>query len=345
MKKTLIGIILLGLLLMTACGSNDKQKTETKASNTSTTEVKGDKVEIKIAVTGNEEHQSTIAANLFKEKLESSSEDFIVNIYPNSQLGGEREAAEGVKLGTIPMTIVTSDGTLPAWVPKIQVLTIPYLFENSEQAYKALDGIITEKLDPEFEAAGFKHLAYGELGFRHFTNSKLEISNPEDLKGLSIRVQEAPIWFELMKSLNASAVPVAFNELYTALQQGMVDGQENPVASIATMKFNEVQKYLSLDGHTYGAISYVMNKDFFDKLTPEQQENIKTAAKESAIEQRKIVADNEAKYLDDLKSTGMIVTEVNKDAFKEVTKDIYEQDEVAKMVDPKFVDEVRDFIK
>lgn len=110
------------------------------------------------------------------------------------------------------------------------------------------------------------------------------------MEGLSIRVQEAPIWFALMESLKASAVPVSFNELYTALQQGMVDGQENPIATVATQKFVEVQKYMSLDGHTYGAVSMVMNKDFFDSLSAEQRELIEKASNNAVSEQRKVVS-------------------------------------------------------
>lgn len=338
-KKIIISIlmVLLVSIVLTACGS--KKETDTAKSSES------GKIQIKLGCVGNEKHQSTIAADLFKKYLEESSDEFEVSVYPNAQLGGEREMAEGTKLGTIQMTIVTSDGTLPAWVPEIQVLSIPYLFENQEKAYKALDGIISEKLNPKFEEAGFKHLAFGELGFRHFSNSKKEIKTVEDMKGLSFRVQEAPVWFALLDSLNASAVPVSFNELYTALQQGMVDGQENPVATVATQKFYEVQKYLSLDGHTYAAVSMVMNKDFFDKLSPEQQETVQNAATKAAQEQRKVVSEHEEEYLEELKNNGMVITEVDKNTFVEATKDIYTKPDVAQLVSPEFVDEVRDYIK
>lgn len=344
MKKNILKIIAVCTMVISLVGCGNKN------SNTSKTVDKqsgseGNKIEIKIACVGNEEHQSTIAANLFKELVEKESSDFKIDVYPNASLGGEREAAEGVKFGTIQMTVATSDGTLPAWVPEVQILSIPYLFENSDEAYRALDGIISEKLNPQFEEAGFKHLAFGELGFRHFTNSKKEIKNVSDMAGLSIRVQEAPIWFALMESLNASAVPVSFNELYTALQQGMVDGQENPIASIATSKFYEVQKYLCLDGHTYGAVSMIMNLDFFNKLTDEQQKVIETASKEAAIKQREVVSEQEEGYLQEIKDNGMVVTEPEKASFIEATNDIYKKPEVAKIVSPEFVEEVREFLK
>lgn len=296
-------------------------------------------VEIKIATVGNEDHQSTIMAKYFKEELEKLYDgDLKIDIYPNGSLGGEREAAEGVKLGTIQMTVVTSDGTLPAWVPDIQVLSIPYLFENKEQAYKVLDGVITEQLVPKFEAQGFKHLGFGELGFRHFTNNIREIKTAADMKGMSIRVQEAPIWFALMQSLQASAVPVSFNELYTALQQGMVDGQENPIASIATSKFNEVQKYLTLDGHTYAAVSMVMNKGFYDGLPEDLRAAIDQAAKNATPRQREAIGAKEAEYLQQLKDSGMVVTEPDKASFVEATKDLYKRDEVKALVNPELVE-------
>lgn len=331
--KRIISILFIVVMLsslLAGCASNGSGAGA--ASN-------GKPVEIKIAAVGNENHQSTIMAQMFKEELEKLAPGRAnVTIYPNGALGGEREAAEGVKLGTIQMTVVTSDGALPAWVPDIQVLSIPYLFENKQQAFKVLDGVITEKLGPKFEEQGFKHLGFGELGFRHFTNNKKEIKTAADMKGLSIRVQEAPIWFALMQSLEASAVPVSFNELYTALQQGMVDGQENPIASIATSKFNEVQKYLTLDGHTYAAVSMVMNKGFYDGLPEDLRKAIDQAAKNAVPRQREAIAAKEDGYLKQLKDSGMIVTEPDKASFVEATKDLYKRDEVKKLVNPELVE-------
>ncbi len=335
--KKIISIILAFTMIMsvlTGCASGNS--TDGKEANKATS---GDKIEIKIATVGNEKHQSTIMAQYFKEELEKLySGNLTVNIYPNGSLGGEREAAEGVKLGTIQMTVVTTDGALPAWVPDTQVLSIPYMFEDKDQAYKALDGVITEKLEPKFEEQGFKHLGFGELGFRHFTNNSVEIKSAADMAGLSIRVQEAPIWFALMESLKASAVPVSFNELYTALQQGMVDGQENPIASIYTSKFNEVQKHLTLDGHTYAAVSMIMNNDFYNGLPEDLQTAIAQAAKNAVPRQRQAINDIENQYLQELKDAGMIVTEPDKASFVEATKDLYKLDSVKSIVDPSLVE-------
>jgi len=179
MKKLITLLLALAMVLsLAACGSKDTPAATYK---------------IKLGTTGNEEHQSTIAANFFKEKVEELTNGAVtVEIYPNSQLGSEREMAEGVKLGTLEMTIVTTDGTLPAWVPETQVLSIPYLLTSKEVAYEVLDNTLQPYFAPLFEAQGFKHLAFCELGFRHFTTNKREITCAADMKGQSIRVQEAP---------------------------------------------------------------------------------------------------------------------------------------------------------
>ena len=331
MLKKFYGILIMivCLLFLLSCGEKKTESTR-------------EKIKIKVAVIGNENHQSTIMANYFKEELEKLTENkFEIEIYPNGILGGEREAIEGVKLGTIQMTVVTMDGALPAWISDTQVMSIPYLFKTKEDAYKALDGVIYKYLSPKFEEQGFKYLGSGELGFRHFTNNVREVKTAQDMKGMSIRVQEAPVWFALIKSLGASAVPVAFNELYTALQQGMVDGEENPIASIYTAKFNEVQKYLTLDGHTYAAVSIVMNKDFYNELDENLKNSIDNAAKAAIPRQREKISNDEKEYLEKLKESGMIVTTPDLNSFSEATKDIYRLPEVQKLINPEFVDEVR----
>ena len=238
MKKGWAGTfaaLVLGATVLTGCGSTSDSG----------------HIKLKIATVGNEKHQSTMAAAAFQEKLEELAGDrFEVTIYPSAQLGGEREMAEGVKIGSIELAIVTTDGALPSFVPETQVLAIPYLFADKQEAYYVLDNTLQKELEPKFEAQGFKHLGFCELGFRHFTNNKKEVTKASDMKGLSIRVQESPIWFSLADHLGFIATPIAFNELYTALQQGTVDGQENPIASISSSAFDEVQKYMVLDGHT-----------------------------------------------------------------------------------------------
>lgn len=336
MKKTL-SIILITILLVTqliGCSSSEKAPGENGTNGNDSKPI-----EMKIATVGNDDHQYTVAAKYFVEELEKIYDGNLkIDIYSNAALGGEREAAEGVKLGTIQMTVVTSDGALPAWVPDTQVLSVPYLFETKDEAYRLLDGVISEYIEPKFEEQGFKHLGFAELGFRHFTNNLREISTASDMEGMSIRVQEAPIWFELLQSLDASAVPVAFNELYTALQQGMVDGQENPIGSIYSSKFNEVQKYLTLDGHTYAAGSMIMNLDFYNSLPEDLKAAVVEAAEKSLERQRVRIDEVEQQYLGELEDSGMKITEPDKKTFVEATKGMYNSKTVQSLVNPELIE-------
>jgi len=332
-------LLVISLIFTAACGKTTTDTDQGKQENAAKEEKP---IVIKYATVGPDEHQYTIASRKFKEIIEEKSGGKIkVELFPNAQLGGEREMAEGVKMGTIQMTTVTSDGALPAWVPETQIFSIPYLFRDREHAYKAMDGELGKILAEKFEKQGFKHLGFVELGFRHFTNNKREIKEPADMKGLKIRVQEAPIWFALIESLGATATPIAFNELYSALQQGVVDGQENPLATIRSMKFYEVQKYLTLDAHTYAPGSVLINLQFFNSLPEEYQKLIVEAVDEMKVYQRNYIAQKAEDDLKFLKEQGMIVTEPDRDKFVEATKDIPYKEEVKKLVPPELVELVR----
>ena len=323
---------------LTGCGG---KKSEAPADGGTKKEAAkaADAIEIKVATVGNEKHQSTIAATYFKEKIEELSGGQVkVTIYPNASLGSEREAAEGVKLGTLEMTIVTTDGTLPSWVSDVQLLSIPYLFENKQEAYYILDEVLEPEFEKLFEAQGFKHLGFAELGFRHFTNNVREVVKASDMEGLSIRVQEATVWFSLMDCLKAMGTALPFNELYTALQQGTVDGQENPIVSIASSGFNEVQKYMVLDGHTYGAESVIMNLDFYNKQSDEVKGWIDSAVQYAVEEQRAAVDSMEAEYMEQIKESGVKVSEPDIESFKEATRDFYLRDEIKELVNPELVE-------
>ena len=326
-------------LALAGCGGG---KTDTKQATGTGGAAKGGAYTIKFGSTGNDEHQYTVYGKYFKQKVEELTQGKVtVQIYPNNSIGNEREMAEGTMMGTIEMCCITSDGTLPSWLPETHIMSIPYLFANKKEAYFVLDKALQDYLEPKFEAKGIMHLSFAELGFRHFTNNKKPITKASDMEGLKIRVQEAPIWFALMNALHATATPVPFSELYTALQQGMVDGQENPIGSIASSKFYEVQKYMSLDGHTYASGSTIINKKFFDNLPPEYQKAVKDAAIYARDAQRKDINGKEEKMLADMKAKGLQVSEVDIDSFKKATADLYKKPEVTKLVDPKLVELVK----
>lgn len=227
------------------------------------------------------------AATVFKSIVEGKTNGRIkVEIYPNRQLGEDREVVEAVQSGMIEIAF-TSDGALGAFVPEIQVLGIPYLFPDSVTAWKVLDTKVGDMLmDTISKKLGVVTLGIGENGFRNFTNSARPIHQPSDLKGLKIRVMEIPAHMKMVEAMGAAAVPMSGGEVYTALQQRVVDGQENPVDVIDMYKYDEVQKYLTLDGHVYSVHVFVMNKRAFDSLSAGDKEIVREAGRAAVIAER-----------------------------------------------------------
>lgn len=298
-------------------------------------------VEFKFAHSGSLEHQYQIGAEEFKKLVEKKSGGEIkVNIFPQGQLGGERDLAESIRMGVVETGAVGS-GNMAGFVPEIQVFGIPFLFKSREQVYSVLDGPAGKELADIMLKKGFLNLSFWEIGFRNVTNNVRPVKTPQDMKGLKIRVQESKIWIEFMKSLGAIATPIPFGELYTALQQKVVDGQENPVATIYSMKFYEVQKFLSLTGHTYEPALIVANPKWFNGLAPKHQAIIKEAAAEAAVYQRKFLAEKEKERLEIIKKAGVKVEEnPDKAAFAKATANL---DKVlADSVPPALVQKIKD---
>lgn len=223
----------------------------------------------------------------FKNLVESGSNGRIkVEVYSGSQLGSERELLEGVHMGTIEMCNV-SEGSVAGFFPDILVLAIPYLFDSAPQAWEVLDGSFGEELMEEMrKATGIRCLTITENGFRNFTTNTKIVKKPEDLKGLKIRTMENPAHMEMIKALGAEATPIPWGELYTALQQKVADGQENPISLIISGKLYEVQKYITLDGHLYSIDFAFMNDAFFNKLPGDLQQLVLISAKISGTVHR-----------------------------------------------------------
>ena len=263
------------------------------------------------------------ASRAFKEIVEAESLGAIqVDLFPAGQLGGERELIESTKLGTIQMSMVS--GAMAGFYKPAMVLDIPYLFPSAAVAWNVLDGEYGRDLANDIlKNLGTRVLAYGETGFRNFTNSKHTIKSPADMKGLKLRVMETPLYMTLVKSLGANPTPIAWPETYSALQQKVVDGQENPVATILQAKFSEVQKYLTLDGHTYGADFIIVNEKFYQGLPKEQQNLLKRAAIVAGTCGRGIQQLNSAVGISELKKLGMEIyapTASERKAFMQATQ-------------------------
>ncbi|WP_172332274.1 DctP family TRAP transporter solute-binding subunit [Mangrovicoccus sp. HB161399] len=216
------------------------------------------------------------AAHMFKQIVEGES-DMKVEIFPAGALGNEDEIVSQVQEGLVQVGMVS--GAMSKVCKPAAVLDIPYTFSDATVAWKVLDGPFGDELAEACEAkTGMKTLAYGETGFRNFTNNTRPIKTPADMEGLKFRVQPIPLYLEMVKGLGGEPTPIAWTELPNALATGVVDGQENPVGVIYNNGLHKLQKYMTLDGHVYAVDFMVMSSEFYDMLTPEQQAVIDRAA-------------------------------------------------------------------
>ena len=268
-------------------------------------------------------HQGVAIDTFASEVDKRTGGRYKVQTFYSGALGGERESIEAVQLGTQELTF-TSTGPIPNFVPKAKILDIPFLFSSKAQAQAVLDGPIGQDMLGKFDAKGFKALAWGENGVRHMTNSKRPVNGPEDLKGLKMRTMENPVHVAAYKGFGIVPTPMAFPEVFTALQQGTVDGQENPLSVIMAAKFDQVQKFLTLTGHVYSPCIFLMNKASFDKLSAADKTAFLEAAKVAVKANRARVADDDAKGVAELRSKGMNVIEnVDKAKFVAALAPVY----------------------
>ena len=246
-------------------------------------------------------------STVFKAIVENETGGAVkVNLFPAGQLGGEREVAEAVKLGSVQIGMLS--GPFSGFCKEAQVFDIPYLFPSYLVAYRTLDGPFGKELAEEcLRKTGMRILTYAQVGFRNFTNSARVIKTPADLKGLKFRVMENPVYMNLVKSMGAAPTPIPWPETYTALQQKVVDGQENPISAIKFAKLYEVQKYMTMDGHTFGVSFMLINEKFFQSLPKEFQTVVKNAALTSAVSENGIDNLDNSIGLQFLKDKGMEV--------------------------------------
>jgi tripartite ATP-independent transporter DctP family solute receptor len=227
---------------------------------------------------------------------------------PDSNLGGEVDMMKGVQQGTVDIAFI-SGAALPNFVPEVGVFAIPFLFRDVNHAYAVFDGPIGKQYLEKISEKGMVALAWGENGMRHITNSKHPVTGPDDLKGLKIRLPQSDVMVAGFKAFGAEAAPLAFPQLYGALQTGQFDGQENPIATIKSAKFNQVQKYLSVSGHVYDPAALLVSKDVWNELSGADKAIFEEAAKAAAKASRVYAAEAQKSGIEDLRKAGMEVTE------------------------------------
>lgn len=265
---------------------------------------------IKFATQNPKGHPIVMGLEKFAEIVHARSGGKIkVNLFPGGTLGSDQANVSALQGGALEMVSLNS-GILASQVKEFAVYDLPFMFANSKEADTVVDGAFGQQLHDKLQAKGMVGLAYYELGFRNITNSKRPIHKVEDIEGLKLRVIPNPINVDWVKALGANPTPLPFPEVYAALEQKAIDGQENPITVINANKFHEVQKHLVLSNHQYNPQSVIISKKFWDGLNAEQKKIISEAATESARFQREQARGQVASALDNMKKAGMLVTEL-----------------------------------
>lgn len=278
--------------------------------------------EIKIGHGHTEQHSFHLAMEKFSELLEEKAPgEYKVTIFANSQLGSEREMQEQLTFGTLEMTVT---GVLGIYEPKLALLELPFLFRDRAHVQAAQNSDAVADLVATLPEKGLRLIGFVENGFRNITNNGNPINTPDDVKGLKIRTPENQAQIETFRALGAQPTPMPFSELYAALRQGVVDGQENPLQNIYDGKLFEVQTNLALTGHIYNSAYTVISESFFQAQSEANRDAILAAALEAGAWQLNYLAEKDAELLDQLKAGGMKVTEPDKEAFRAATAPAYD---------------------
>ncbi len=308
--KKLSSIILILTLMFTLVGCGGSDTSASEGSNQK-------QVVLKLGHIVKPDGPVAKAAVKFSEDvLEKTNGAVKIEVYDSSTLGSQRDLLEGLVIGTVDITI-SSPAVMSAVIPSVSVLDLPYIFKDTEHAYAVLDGELGKEIFAPFESEGYQYISVWENGFRHITNSKKKIESPADLEGLKIRVPESKVYIEMMKALGANPTPMEFGELFTALQNGTVDGQENPVSQSYSSKFHEVQNYMTLDGHIYATQPVLISNKALEKIPEEYRQVVIDSANEARDWQRALVAESESKMKEEMTASGMEITSLTPDQIAE----------------------------
>lgn len=310
MKKWII-VLLVGMVLMSSCTTEDQTRTIILGHSLPTS------------------HPVHGAIEYFADRVsEKSGGQIYVKIYPNSQLGSEREVLELVQIGSVGMTKVSA-GTMANFSPKYRVLGIPYIFQDEDHAWQVLEGEIGREILDSGKDYYLNGLTFYDAGSRSFYTKDKPIRTAEDVKGLKLRVMNDQLAIEMVNMLGGSATPMSFGELYTALQQGVVDGAENNAPSVVSSNHYEVCKYYCLDRHTLLPDVLVMGTSVWNMLNEQEQQWVMDAAVESLDEQKRLWAQSVEKDMKFLRDQGMEIIEPDAESFRKATqpmKDRFRED-------------------
>jgi tripartite ATP-independent transporter DctP family solute receptor len=267
----------------------------------------------------------SVAAEEFKKLVEEKTGgEVTINIAGSEQLGNDVAMLTSLRTGALDIT-ANSQGAASGLVPELAALGLPFLFENADQAFAVLEGPVGEELAAKFADLGIITLGWWDNGIRHITNSKKPIEQPADLEGMKIRTPADPMTIDIFQALGAATEQIAFSELYVALQQGVVDGQENPLANIASSKLYEVNPYISLSAHKWESTPFLASQIGWARLTPEQQAAVQEAATEAGQQQRQLMKEADEKLRAEFEANpDLKVNEVDREPFKQATAPVIE---------------------
>lgn len=268
-------------------------------------------------------HYQTITEQFAEEIAQKTNGAVEIQIFPSDQLGNQLESVEGTMIGTLEMTLA-SDTVLSNWVPDMGLLNLPFLFKNMDEYLEVVEGPVGKMLNQQLEQQGAIIIGWWGNGMRHVTNSVRPINKPEDLKGLKIRVPEGKVFVDTFQALGAGATVMSFGELYSALQLGVVDGQENPPAHILTQNFNEVQDYVSRTGHIHMGSPLIMNAHLFYSMPEEIQQTLLEVGKAYDRKHIDLIANLEEEQWKEIEGRGMKINDVDKSVFRKAVQPVYD---------------------
>lgn len=323
-KNRFLALLLAGMMCLglAACGTTPAPA-EDEGSDADA--ASGEAIVLKLGTTVNEEDSFQVAAEKFAELVaERTDGAYTIEIHPNGELGDERTMLESMQMGTLDLGIITS-GPFVNFSADMGVLDMPFLFSSNEDVYKILDGDIGKELLATLEDSNLKGLAYAERGFRNLTNSVRAVEKADDVKDLKVRVMENEVYTASFKAMGVNAVPMAWADALTALQQNTIQGQENPINVIYSYKLWESQQYATLTRHAYASAIITMSKQVFDGLSEDVQTIFLEAAQEAAEFERAWTAEHEAEQLQAMKDNGMeVCEEPDLESFKAAVQSVYD---------------------
>ena len=324
MKKKLLALLMMAVLTfaLAACGGGGDSGAADGGDSDAF--AGGQTFTIKIGHSDTTTNLINVSLENFAKYVEEQSGGAVkVDIYAAEQLGSNAEMAEMLEMGSLD-AMMMPQGQEASFAPKINTLGLPFLFPDYESVYKVLDSEIGDELVADLESHNMIQLAYWENGLRQTTNSKRAINSSADFKGLKIRTPEDAMTMAIFEALGASPSPLAFSELYLALQQGTFDGQENPVSNIYANNFQDVQKYLAMTNHKYECKNMIFSLTSWNKYPEDVQNLLKEAAKTYGDEHRKAIVDSQETMLKELEDAGMEVTYPDVEELKAATASVYD---------------------